>query len=57
MSAVDDYMNWFEATQSGAKSGIFIDYLRAANASRKAESQKQDALTVYLDALEGQFQD
>ena len=57
MSAVDDYMNWFEATQSAAKSGVFADYLRAASAVGKPEFERHDALSVYLDAVEGQFQD
>jgi hypothetical protein len=57
MRAVDDYMNWFEATQSGAKSGLFVDYLRAAGAANEPESPRNDPLSVYLDAVEDQFQD
>jgi hypothetical protein len=54
MSEIDDYMNWFEATQSNTKSGVFIDYLKAAGES--AERRRHDPLSVYLDAMEEQFQ-
>ena len=54
MSDVDDFMNWFEATQPEAKSEMFADYLRAADDAR-GKSRRRDALSVYLDSLEGQF--
>jgi hypothetical protein len=53
MSDIDDYMNWFEATQSKAKSEVFADYLRAASEPQTAPSRRRDALSVYLDSLEG----
>ncbi len=56
MSEIDDYMNWFEATQSKTKSGAFADYLKAAQEQNEARPRRPDALSVYLDALEGQFQ-
>ena len=55
-SGIDDYMNWFEATQSGTTSGSFTGYLRAAAHSKELESRRRDPLSVYLDALEEQFQ-
>ena len=54
MSAIDDYMNWFEATQSKTPSGVFVDYLRTATTQHRAESRRRDPLSVYLDALEQQ---
>ena len=57
MSEIDDYMNWFEATQSKTKSGAFVDYLKAAQEQNEARPRRRDALSVYLDALEEQFQD
>ena len=54
-SAIDDYMNWFEATQSGTASGSFTGYLRAAAHSKESPSRRRDPLSVYLDALEEQF--
>ncbi|HJT80586.1 MAG TPA: hypothetical protein VJ719_05260 [Chthoniobacterales bacterium] len=55
-SEIDDYMNWFEATQSGTTSGSFSGYLRAAAHSNELQSRRRDPLSVYLDALEEQFQ-
>jgi hypothetical protein len=56
MSDVDDYMNWFEATQSNSRSGVFADYLRAAGESRIPVPRRRDVLSVYLDAVEDQFE-
>jgi hypothetical protein len=56
MSEIDDYMNWFEATQSKTKSGAFVDYLKAAQGQNEARPRRRDALSVYLDVLEEQFQ-
>ena len=53
MTKIDDYMNWFEATQPNASSETFTEYLRAAG--RSTESRRRDALSVYLDAFEEQF--
>ena len=52
---IDDYLNWFEATQSGTTSGAFTGYLRAAAHSKELQSRRRDPLSVYLDALEEQF--
>jgi hypothetical protein len=54
MNDIDDYMNWFEATQLNSKSGAFADYLKAA--AEPAERKRRDALSVYLDAMEQQLQ-
>ncbi len=56
MGDIDDYINWFEATQSKTRSGIFADYLKAAGERRAPAPRRRDALSVYLDALEEQFQ-
>ncbi|HEV2046963.1 MAG TPA: hypothetical protein VGQ95_10240 [Chthoniobacterales bacterium] len=55
MSQIDDYMNWCEATKLKTPSGEFADYLRAAGSARELKPRRQDALSVYLDALEEQF--
>jgi hypothetical protein len=57
MTTMDDYLNWFEATQSRTSSGDFTNYLRAAESSGETEERRRDALSVYLDAMEAQFQD
>ncbi len=55
MNEVDDYMNWCEATKSSAFSGKFTEYFRAADQSADRAPRRRDPLSVYLDALEGQF--
>jgi hypothetical protein len=55
MNDIDDYMNWFEATQSATKSGAFGGYLQSAAEKRAPDRRRRDALSVYLDALEEQF--
>jgi hypothetical protein len=56
MTDIDDYLNWFEATQLPTKSGAFTDYLKAAAQPGEPEKRRRDALSVYLDAVEAQFQ-
>jgi hypothetical protein len=56
MGDIDDYMNWFEATQMGNQSGAFSDYLKAANQSQVSAPRRRDPLSVYLDALEDQIE-
>jgi hypothetical protein len=55
MTEVDDFMNWYEATQAKTTSGIFRDYLHAST-NNDAIPHRRDALSVYLDALETQLQ-
>ncbi len=57
MSDVDDYMNWFEATQLPARSGVFADYLKAASQPQATAPRRRDPISVYLDALADQFED
>ena len=56
MSDIDDYMNWFEATQMKNGSGNFTDYLKAIDQSQPSISKRRDPLTVYVDALEDQLE-
>src|SRR5882724_5612489 len=56
MSDIDDYMNWFEATQMKNGSGNFADYLKAVDQSRSSASKRHDPLSVYVDALEDQVE-
>jgi hypothetical protein len=57
MTEVDDYMNWFEATQLPAHSGAFAGYLRAASQPQAIGPRRRDPISVYLDAIEDQFGD
>jgi hypothetical protein len=56
MSEIDDYMNWFEATQMKSGSGNFTGYLKAVDQSQGAAPRRHDPLSVYVDALEDQFE-
>jgi hypothetical protein len=57
MSEIDDYLNWFEATQMERESGAFNDYLKAASQSEVSAPRRRDPLSVYLDALADHFED
>jgi hypothetical protein len=56
MSDIDDYMNWFEATQMKSGSGNFTNYLKAVDHSQLSAPKRHDPLSVYVDALEDQFE-
>ena len=55
MREAEDFMNWFEATQASTSSRDFEDYVRAARATEEV-TRRHDAISVYLDAMELQFQ-
>ena len=56
MRQIDDYMNWFEATSLAHPSGEFADYIKAAKRAGEPERTRRDPISVYLDAVEAQFQ-
>jgi hypothetical protein len=56
MIEIDDYMNWFEATQMKSGSGNFSGYLKAMNQSELPMPRRHDPLSIYIDALEDQFE-
>ncbi len=49
---IDDYMNWFEATQLKTMSGAFSEALETASATEEAPSRRRDPISVYLDSME-----
>ena len=51
---IDDYMNWFEATNLPSPSGRFADYMEAAERAAQPVQMKRDPITVYLNAVETQ---
>ena len=57
MTEIDDYLNWFEATQMNSGSGNFTGYLKAVDQSQVPAPRRHDPLSVYVDALEDQFGD
>jgi hypothetical protein len=56
MGDIDDYLNWFEATQMENQSGAFSDYLKTAKQSQVSMPKRRDPLSVYLNALEDQME-
>jgi hypothetical protein len=56
MTEIDDYMNWFEATQMNSGSGNFTGYLKAVDQSQVPAPRRHDPLSIYVDALEDQFE-
>jgi hypothetical protein len=55
MSEIDDYLNWFEATQLRAPSGLFDDYLKFRAEAETGSRHRKDALSLYLDAVESEL--
>jgi hypothetical protein len=55
MSDIDDYINWYEATQLRSSSGAFTAYMKAAEQSATGTPRRRDAISVYLDALESRL--
>lgn len=48
--AIDDYLNWYQATQSKSFSGAFNDLLRPPDETH--ETRRRDPISVYLDSVE-----
>jgi hypothetical protein len=57
MRGIDDYLNWFEATSLRGPSGVFSDYMKAAESAARPPQTKRDPISVYLNVLEAQFED
>lgn len=55
MVEIDDYMNWFEATSLTRSSGLFVNYSSMAKEQNEPAPHRHDPVSIYLDALEGQF--
>src|SRR5438046_9725073 len=55
MSDIDDYMNWYEATQPKTGSGVFVDYLRALGESQIPAPRPPDHLAVDLASVDVHF--
>jgi hypothetical protein len=51
-SAIDDYLNWYEATQSKTTSGAFSQILATAQLVDEVPRHRRDPISVYLDSLE-----
>jgi hypothetical protein len=55
--AIDDYLNWFEATRLVHPSGQFVDYIKAAERAAQPPRTRRDPISIYLDALEFQLEE
>ena len=53
-TAIDDYLNWFEATQSKTSSGAFSQLIEARRKEDEALPRRRDPISVYLDSIEMQ---
>lgn len=49
---MDDYMNWFEATQLRTMSGAFSEILKNATEEESGPPRRRDPISVYLDSIE-----
>ena len=49
---MDDYLNWFEATQLKTMSGAFSEILKAASEEEVTPPRRRDPISVYLDSIE-----
>lgn len=56
MDKIDDYLNWYEATQIQEQSGAFNDFLESAKALDKPPPKRDDAISKYIDQLEREFE-
>lgn len=53
--AVRDYLDWFEASESGRLSGKFDDYLNLPEIIEKELPPRTDPISKYLDAIDQEF--
>lgn len=51
-SEIDDYLNWFEATQSKTISGAFSQVLESSLTTERTLPRRRDPISVYLDSIE-----
>ena len=53
--AVRDYLDWFEASESGRLSGKFDSYLNLPTTIQKELPPRPDPISKYLDAIDKEF--
>jgi hypothetical protein len=49
---IDDYLNWYEATQVKKVSGAFRQLLETTPTTEEAQPRRRDPISVYLDSIE-----
>ena len=55
MDQIEDYLNWFEATQLVMSSNSFDDYMRTAEKISAGPPQRDDLISQYLDNIEAEM--
>jgi len=56
MKGAEDYLNWFEATQTEGISGAFHDYLKTATELDRPVPARRDPLSRYMNLIEQEYQ-
>jgi hypothetical protein len=56
MQGIEDYLDWYEATQSEGLSGAFDEYLRTAEDLAQPRAPRRDSLSRYLNLIEQEYQ-
>jgi len=57
MDKIDDYLNWYEATQMPEQSGAFEDFIQGAKAMEKwTPPKRNDPISNYIDQLQREFE-
>lgn len=54
--AVESYLDWYQASETKSYSGAFDDYLKMHDKIRKEVRPRGDAISLYLDSLEKEFE-
>jgi hypothetical protein len=55
-SKIDDFLNWYEATQAKTMSGAFTQLLKTARPEEQTCPHRRDPISVYLDSIEMEMQ-
>jgi len=55
MDEMEDYLNWYEATQISEQSGAFAGFMQAVKPV-EAAPRRPDAISKYMDLLEREFE-
>ena len=55
-SAVESYLDWYEASQTTHYSGVFDDYLKLRKKLDEEIRPRSDALSKYLDAVQKEYE-
>ncbi len=56
MQEIDDYLNWFEATNLVEPERTIRRLHESRERAAQPERTRKDSISVYLDALETQFE-